>query len=443
MSFSAISKRLKFWTQDILNGGKFWKDYSQSCRLMNNYDERSNSKRAEALNDILSYAVRNVKYYHNFSIHGSLGDFPVINKSTILSDYTAFIAPTEKIPGQKGRVHVQKTSGSTGTPFEILQDTRCRSKRLALIKAENEYIGFHSFDMLMHIRAVKHYWNFDGNILFKPELNIVYADNANLNDEKIEEIIGALTTYKVKFIRGYMTSLDIITRYIVEHNISLKYHPTFISVGELLLESLRTRIVNQLGCNVISQYANEESGVLGHSHINEIGTTIYLNNVNTVVEILKIDRDEPVEEGEIGRIVVTDLTNYAMPMIRYDTGDLAAIKEKTKDGTIVAISDLCGRKTDSIFKTNGDFIDMFNSMPQEIYNNPQIKQWQFTQNTESKYTLLLSVNDDSVKEKVDIFIELLKSLLGEDAEIIIQFTSQIPVLNSGKRRVVVSELNKN
>lgn len=296
--------------------------------------------------------------------------------------------------------------------------------------------------MLMHIRAIKHYWDFEGNILYKPELNIIYVDNSNLDKSKILDIVTTINKYKVKYIRGYMTSLDCITRYIVENKIVLKSKPFFISVGELLLESLRLRIVNELKCNIISQYANEECGILGHSAINGIGSTIYLNNANVITEILKLDKDEPVEQDEIGRIVITDFTNHAMPLIRYDTGDLAAIDKVSSCGDIISIKNLCGRKTDAIYKVNGDFIDMYNSMPSEIFNNSNVKQWQFIQNTNDSYTLRLSVINSDMNNLEVRFVTLLKNILGENAKINIEYTDEIPILNSGKRKVIFSNYKK-
>ncbi|WP_289006640.1 hypothetical protein [uncultured Parabacteroides sp.] len=347
------------------------------------------------------------------------------------------------IPGQKGEIHIQKTSGSTGTPFEVYQDTNCRIRRIATIKVENDAIGFHSFEPMMHLRAMAHYWNWGKGemIRFNKDLNIYYVDNANLNDEKIKVIVDTIRSKKIKVIRGYMTTLDIITRFAVKNHIDFPHRPFFISVGELLLESLRLRIVNQLQCHVISQYGNEENGILGSSAIDGIGTTIFLNKANSFVEVLKLDTDEPVVKGEIGRIVVTDFTNYAMPMIRYELGDLASIGELAPDGTILSLENLCGRKTDMIFRTNGEPIDLFNSIPAEIFNNPDLRQWQFIQTDEKNYLLRLSLDRDC-KNVVEIAERDLKILLGADAVITVECVNEIPVLSSGKRRVVINEWRK-
>lgn len=371
-----------------------------------------------------------------------LKDYPVINKHTILSQYGDFLTPAELIPGQIGKVHIQKTSGSTGTPFEVYQDTRCRLRRIATIKAENEAIGFHSFEPMMHLRAMAHYWGKGVVTRFDRNLNIYYVDNADLNDEKLSRIVDTIRSKRIKVIRGYMTTLDTITRFAVKNHIEFPHHPFFISVGELLLESLRQRIVNELHCHVISQYGNEENGIFGSSAIDGIGTTIFLNKANCIVEVLKLDADKPAEKGEIGRIVVTDFTNYAMPMIRYELGDLASVGDVASDGTILSLENLCGRKTDMIFRTNGTSVDLFNSIPAEIYNNKDLRQWQFIQTGEKSYLLRLSLEKKS-EDVVRLAEKELKTLLGTDAAIAVECVDEIPVLSSGKRKVVINQWKNN
>ena len=240
-----------------------------------------------------------------------------------------------------------------------------------------------------------------------------------------------------------MTTLDTITRFAVKKNIEFPHHPFFISVGEILLESLRLRIINKLHCHVISQYGNEENGIFGSSPVDGVGTNIILNRANCFVEILKIGSDEPAEKGEIGRIVVTDFSNYAMPMIRYDIGDLASIGTMTSDGIILSLENLSGRKTDLIFRTNGEPLDFWNSLPSEIYNNPNLRQWQFIQNGEKSYLLRLSLYEERPEFIKSSEMEL-KKILGNDAVVEIECVNEIPVLSSGKRKVVINNWkNKN
>lgn len=439
-------KRQLFWLKDRLHGGALWKEYCDVMRMMLSA-EYANQVRTKKLKALLDFAANNTSYYAPYKGQHYLSQYPVVNKTTYRERYSDFVVQDNQIPGQVGNMHIQKTSGSTGTPFEIRQDTRCRTRRLATIKAMNELVGFHSFDTLMHLRAFAHYWGGTECIRYDKSLNIVYADNANLNEDKIRKIVDALIAYNVRFVRGYVTTLDLITQYIVDKGIEWPEHPTFIAGGELLPKNLQQRIINQLHCHVVSQYANEENGVFGQSAIDGEPTTIVLNNANTIIEVLKMDADEPAGKDEMGRVVVTDLTDYAFPMIRYDIGDVARIGDVDANGTILSLKNLAGRSQDMILRTDGTKIDLFNSIPKEVYNNPDVKQWQFAQKSANQYTLILCINSGaSAKSKSswEGVKSSLQELLGTDAEIDIQIVDTLPVLNSGKRKVVVNEyVNRN
>ncbi len=441
MSFRAFYLRKKYWINDFFHGSQMWKQYYDVLKIINNQDFACKQRKIY-VDNIITYAKQNVPYYIGMPSLKKLSDFPVVNKQTYLSDYEAFCVPNDKIPGQIGNLHIQKTSGSTGTPFAVPQDTRCRMRRIAIIKGENEKIGFHSFAPMMHLRAVSHYWGDVRDFVYSKDLNIWYVDNANLDISKISEIIKVINDKRVMFVRGYMTTLDLITRYMEENRLQFNHKVTFISVGELLQEWLRKRIVYYLKCNIISQYGNEENGIFGQSKINDSGRHINLNGAGCIVEVLKMDKDEAADKGELGRIVITDLTNYAFPMIRYEIGDLAAPCEYYDDGTIKSIDNLSGRVTDMIYNTNGNFIDIYNSIPIVIFNNPLIKQFQFIQKDKKEYLMNISIKTETVKNEELNFINELKTVLGNDAIVKINWEDELPVLNSGKRKIVINEWKK-
>ncbi len=414
------------------------KDINDILSINNNFD-LAKKKRSEYLRNIMQHAINNTSFYSDLK-GKSFSEFPVIDKQTILENYASLIVNHSTIPYQEGELHIQSTSGSTGIPLKIPQDTRCRERRIAGIKYGNQIIGHKEGEPIAHLRALSHYYQDKKEfILHNNTTNITYIDNSDLDELKIRKIINEINQRNIKLVRGYMTSLDLITTFAVNNNLFFSSKPIFISVGEPMLKSLRDRIVSKLKCDIITQYGNEENGIIGQSIINSDGEIISLNTGNLIIEILKFERDEPVREGEAGRIVVTDLFNYAFPMIRYDIGDIAKVGE-IKDGIILSIKGLTGRKTDLIYKTNGEVVDMYNSMPTEIFNNPNISQWQFIQETKTKY--ILNIN---AKNKGKILVNKIKDdlhfLLGEDSLVYIKFGEEMPILSSGKRKVITSNLH--
>ena len=95
-----------------------------------------------------------------------------------------------------------------------------------------------------------------------------------------------------------------------------------------------------------------------------------------------------------------------------------------------------------IYNTQGEAIDIYNSIPTEIFNNPLIKQFQFIQTGEKEYLMKISTENDKVKTEERKFIDKLKDVLGNDASVKIDWINELPVLSSGKRKIVINEWKK-
>ena len=89
--------------------------------------------------------------------------------------------------------------------------------------------------------------------------------------------------------------------------------------------------------------------------------------------------------------------------------------KKNSSGVILSIKNLCGRKTDLIYRTNGTPIDLFNSISPQIYNNPLVRQWQFIQNGPKNYILRICSEKKEIQEERMNFTQSLKQILGDDA----------------------------
>lgn len=84
-------------------------------------------------------------------------------------------------------------------------------------------------------------------------------------------------------------------------------------------------------------------------------------------------------------------------------------------------------------------VDFFNSVSPDLYLNEGISQYQFIQKGEKEYLLKLNLKDESLKAMTDRFVGYVKKVVGEDANCKVEYVSEIPVLSSGKRKVVINE----
>lgn len=437
MNLRSLILRKLYWVSDWCNGSPVRKQYRDIRTIMED-PSKGTLLRESHLRDILNHAVNNSSYYSKCDPN-NLNSFPVVNKNILRDNYEAIRVENSLIPGQKGEVHVQHTSGSTGTPFYIHQDTRKRARRIAELKYFGEVVGFRSHDPLVHLRIWTRWQNKSKWQSFKE--NIVAFNMSNLGDERLLELCQIIRNKKISCLRGYASSFATIARFIGEHNIQLPSLKIIIAGSEALHEDVRKLVKNNIGCNIISQYANEENGILAQESIYSDKHEFYLNHASYYFEVLKMDEDTPADFGELGRIVLTDFFNFAFPVIRYDTGDLA-IKghPNSLSNTYFCFEKLYGRRLDLIYNTKGEPISAM-TLSRCLKYYPNILQWQFIQKGAKEYLLKIALKPNTSLEEASI-VSVLKESFGEDANISFEYVEDIPVLNSGKRKPVICEYNK-
>lgn len=431
-----------FWINDFLKGSPIRKPYSEIKWICEHDEEVTRKLRLRKLNEILEYACSNTIFYAQY-MGNDINHFPVMDKASLIKNADAISVPPSKIPSQKGEVYIQKTSGSTGVPLAVPQDTQKRQRRIADLKYFGQLVGYKSHEPLIHLR-IWNKWQKKTQKQINRE-NIFPFDCSNLSDERLHELCEFINRTKAVAIRAYASCLDLLAKFV-------KRNPYYVfpnlkiafSTSEMLHDDTRVNVKKYLKCEIISQYADEECGIIAQERIptKEDGNIMYLNYADYYIEFLKLESDEPAEFGELARIVITDLHNHAFPIIRYDCGDTGVLMppDEYSRGYPV-LGKLYGRKMDMVYTTSGmPFSPML--LGRTVKNFDVIKQWQFIQKGERNYVLKTIIEEGKNKEELDALINELKHTIGIDATISIEVVNEIPLLKSGKRKVVVNEWNK-
>lgn len=437
MDLLSFYLRKKFWITDYFNGSPIGKHYREIRYISEHSAAATETYREKKLTEFLRFVCANSAFYKNYA-ECALSEFPVVNKSLLLQNYDLIKIDIDKIPGQKGKLHIQSTSGSTGTPFSIPQDTEKRNRRIAELKYFGKVVGFKSHDMLVHLRTWNR-WQSKTPSQIKRE-RIIPFDISSMGEENIAQLVSIVNNNNAVCLRGYASSFDLLANYLKKTNLRLPSVRIIIAGSEALHDDVRVKVKETIGCEIISQYADEEIGIIAQEAIPTLDkdNVMYLNNASLVVEVLKIKSDEKAEYGELGRIIITDLHNHAFPMVRYDTGDVGIMMPSNeKSNGFPILSKLYGRRLDVCYTTsNQPFHPMTIGRIMKHYE--KVAQWQFIQIDEKSYILKI-VMDKPIDGYLDSAIDTLKETLGVDAEIEIEYVTEIPVLASGKRKPVVNQ----
>jgi phenylacetate-CoA ligase len=433
MLLSERVRRAGFWIIDFLTGSRVRRHYSDIRNIMENYGDPNVSKNLEGyLRDILTYATENVEFYKQFKTFNSLRSFPVINKNIIRDNYEAFQSPEFL----KAAVEKMHTSGSTGTPFVVRHDMNKRAR----VYAEMMYFwGKAGYQIGMRYVFFRVWTPLNRKSkLTTWARNLVMVDIRNLDERRIRHLLRS--DRRIKMLIGYVPTLDSLGIYLKTcGDIPEMYNlRTIIGFGEAFPEKIQRRLKKVFGCNVISLYSNQENGMLAVECVDN--KEFHVNRASYYIELLKIDSDEPVSVEEPGRIVVTDLFNHAMPLIRYDTGDIGTWKKETECGwQSQLLSSIQGSMVDPLFDTKGKIISS-DEISVNLWLYDKVLQFQFVQEGAKLYVLKLNGAKGNYDDA--LFVKLVKDVVGEDAEVVIEHVDGIPVLESGKRKIVVNDFLK-
>ena len=421
-----------FWTLDKIRGKKLLKHYQEIKFCVENpLDSKTTEITSAHLENLLAHASSQVPFYIDQNLLGnSIQSYPVINKIFIKDNFSQLHAKNYL----EHNCFEAKTSGSTGTPFMVLQDQRKRLRNTADTIYFSNRVGYKVGYKLIFFRLWKAFEQ--KGKLSKFIQNVVPIDVFELRKQKnVNSILNQLRSRnKPISLLGYASTFEQICKAAKNSNwdYSKNSIKSAIAISETLSEKTKKDFHSIFGCELISRYSNVENGIIAQQPLGDNHYFI-INNASYFIEVLKLDADEPAKDGEAGRIVITDLFNYAMPIIRYDSGDLGIIHQTSMGRVFKTIH---GRKVDMIMDSTGTIINT--NIMLLINNYPEVNQCQLIQKDKGKYLFKININNDFRREKE--LVNDFKMYLGEEAIFDVEYVNEIPLLASGKRRVMVNEM---
>ncbi|MCD0464360.1 phenylacetate--CoA ligase family protein [Flavobacterium sp. ENC] len=280
--------------------------------------------------EIVHFHLHNNPFYNELTgskIVQQWEDLPVLNKQNLQKPLQERLSKgyTTK------NVYVNKTSGSSGTPFVFAKDKYSH----ALTWASNIMrFGWFGIDF-NHSYQARFYgipMDFFGyhKERFKDFLGGRFRFPVfDLSDEILEKFLQKFKRKKFDYLNGYTSSIVLFAKFLEQKNIVLKeICPTLKAcfvTSEMLFESDKKLLEKQFGIPIINEYGASELDLIAFE--NPKGEW-QVNSETLFVEILD-ENDRVLPYGKEGRIVITSLFNKATPFIRYDIGDIGILDEKS------------------------------------------------------------------------------------------------------------------
>ena len=394
------------------------------------------------LRALLRHAYENVPYYHevfrkanlrpdSFKSLEDLSKVPVLKKSVVRENLDKMVA---KNFSAKNLVS-WKTSGTTAAPLEFYRTKSDLSWAIGAELRGYSWAGYKIGDKVALI------WRFaqEQTRAFKFRISHLLKRNRILNVATISE--GSMRSFaqrmhrtKPDFIRGYASSTNLFATFMLQ-NKHFKVCPKAVfTTGETLFPHYRRTIEEAFKCKVYDYYASNEMSHMAAQCGQHEG--LHITEENVFLEIVK--DDESASSGEEGKIVLTNLHNFGMPLIRYDVGDL---------GTVFSDTCSCGREL-SLVKPVGRIYEYFADRNetftylrdfQTIFEDLPIQDFQVVQESRDEIVIKIVRRPGYSKAHTNFILKNVK-YFGQ-SKVKVELVNSIPLEKSGKIRHNVSKLS--
>ncbi len=358
-----------------------------------------------------------------------LARLPFLTKREIQDDPKRLIA--EDVA--ESALVIARTGGSTGTSLTVYFDERCQQKRNAAAFRSDRWGGW---DLGMMTASV--WGNPPAADTLKKKLRRLlldrtfYLDTMHLDEAAFEDFVHDWRRLRPEFIFGHAHSVFVLARHLEQHGITDLRPRGVIATSMMLLPRERRAIERVFGCRVTNRYGCEEVGLIA-CECEQGG--MHVNIDHLLVEIVKPD-GRPAEVGEEGEVVVTDLINRGMPLLRYRVGDLAVAGQShcACGRGLPLIEKLTGRTADFLKRTDGSLVAGVSLVERTLTAIDGIDQMQLVQAERGTVTVYLVAGRDYSAASVRQLRSALQSALGADMKIDVRKVAGIPQEASGKFR---------
>ncbi len=327
------------------------------------------------------------------------------------------------------------TGGSTGSPMTFYYDRRRLDSRDGAMMRHDRWSGWDIGDKVGILwGATRDRQFYTGlkdrlrNLLLKRHLLL---DASSFDEALMAQFAKSLAEYRPKIILAYAGMMGLFAEYVKRAGSDLIRPQAIITSAEVLSPDSRRTIEETFHCPVLNRYGCREFSVIASECTQRKG--MHINAENLLVEVLP--KGSYGDQGE-GEIVITDLKNYAMPLIRYRIKDVGAFLPGTcpcgRGLPLMTISG--GRTTDFLTATNGRRVSGVVLATYVITNIPGIKQVQFVQTERRKTTIKLVKGREWNGHSIEILRRRVGDYLGEEMQLECTYQEIIPPEQSGKYR---------
>ena len=363
-----------------------------------------------------------------------LARYPTIDKRLISDNFEAMRARPAP-----GRVLTKTTGGSTGDPFRFEYTEESFARRIAVMWRGYRWAGA---DLG---RRTAYLWGAatpDGPGPLKERVyhrlfNRLMLDCFALTEGNVGRYVDAVGAFGAVVLVGYVSPLVVTAQHMLARGRRLPRLRTVLTGAETLRDDQRRILEQAFGAPVFNTYGCREVMLIASECERRQGLHVSADHV--VVETL--DADGAPVDGQPGQVTLTDLHNYAMPLVRYRNGDVA---------TSVSGACPCGRGLPLLARVEGRELDLIRTpdgriVPGEFFPHLMkdfagVREYQVEQLALDQVEIRLVCAPALPGEDRRRLVHHVQRRIGAEVQVRLLEVPAIPRTASGKRRVTISRV---
>jgi len=428
---------------------RYGSTFSNTTKILQDIEFQSKEQVESMIDEkfvkIVRYAYEHVpfyrRYYDEYGVDIStiksvkdISKLPFIDKNTVKQYADEMISDDV----DKKRLIYVTTSGSTGDPVGFYQPQEMTMTEWAYTLHIWRRVGYRPDSSRLVLRGKKlHPGSKNSNYFYDPLRRELSCNIFDMREETMEEYCKAIEKYKPEFIHGYMSAIFMLAKYIDLKRGKLKHHfKAILATSENIIQEQKEYVEKVFESRVFSFYGHSERLIIAGEC--EKSSSYHCEPSYGYCEILNED-GLPDKNGEI---VATGFLNYAMPLIRYKTGDMAiADNECCECGrSTQIIKSVIGRwHQDMLVNRDGAYVSLtaINIHSKEF---DRVIRYKIIQDQVGKVLMKIQPSDSFSNSDIKAIKRLLEEKTNYKIEFKIEVVDNIPLLSNGKYRIVEQNL---
>jgi phenylacetate-CoA ligase len=340
------------------------------------------------------------------------------------------------------------TGGTTSTPVQLKRNLEGLRDKTALQYQLNRWAGYDQGDRTLLV------WGMESDLSRNPSwrrrlydetvMGRIPAPAGQINQQVLENFRDRMNHYRPKVVFGYGVTMSLLAEFLLESG-GLEHQPKIaIVTAEAISRKQKNLIEKAFGCRVTEHYGSREVGMVASECEQHDG--LHFHPAGCLVE-LRYEGD--VKEGPMYRLILTDLLNYGLPLLRYDTGDnvLLADGECPCGRWFPRVKSILGRAMDTFILADGSEIpglSLNNNIIDLMHGFRYVVQLQVIQKTVDFVQLVyVTVGDEAqTAQELALVREALQNVFKVPLQSELVRVDNIPRARSGKLRMCISEVKR-